>query len=394
MNSHSHRRPSIQKMRIAYIYPTLTKSGGTERMITEKANYLSERYGYDVTIITCFQLDNEENFFPLSKMVKQINLKIPYFSQYKRQYPKRLWVKWQMNRLLTKSIKEAVRDVDPDILIGVSRFKADFISSIRRREKKIIECHEAKYNTNYDASEKRSILSRLFIKIYRFTYFKTVEHNADAVITLTEGDKLLWERAKLVEVIPNFTTMTIMQHSGCTSKRVIAVGRLAWEKGFGRLIEAWAIVSSRHPDWHLDIFGQGDMRNTLLALIKKYELRGVIIHDFTPDISIEYAASSICAVPSYYEGFSLVILEAMKHGVPCVAYDCPFGPRSIINDGYNGFLVENGETKLFAERLCRLIEDEDLRKQFSKRAIEKASTFDVDVIMNKYKELYKKMLNG
>ena len=84
----------------------------------------------------------------------------------------------------------------------------------------------------------------------------------------------------------------------------------------------------------------------------------------------------------------------MKHGVPCVAFDCPFGPRSIINDGYTGFLVENGEIKLFAERLCRLIEDEDLRKHFSKASIEKANTFDVDIIMNKYKELYEQMLNG
>ena len=83
----------------------------------------------------------------------------------------------------------------------------------------------------------------------------------------------------------------------------------------------------------------------------------------------------------------------MKHGVPCVAFDCPFGPRSIINDGYDGFLVENGETRLFAERLCRLIEDDYLRKQFSKRAIEKAKTYDVDIIMNKWKELFEQILN-
>lgn len=374
-------------MKIAYIYSTMAKTGGTERMITEKANYFSERFGYDVTIITCFQLAKEENFFPLSNKVKQINLEIPFFSQYKYKYPTRLWRKWQMNKLLNKSINEAVKEVNPDILIGVSRFKGDFISSIKCRAYKIIECHEAKYNTIYDASEKHTFLSSLFIKIYRIFYFRAIERNADVVVPLTKDDKKLWKHAKHTVVIPNFSTMPITQYSDCTNKRVIAAGRLAWEKGFGRLIESWRFVYARHPDWHLDIYGEGHMYNTLQTLIKIYKAKNVYFHSVTSDISQEYATSSICAITSYFEGFSLVLLEAMKHGVPCVAFNCPFGPRNIINDGYDGFLVENGETKLFAERLCRLIEDEELRKQFSKRAIEKATTFDVNIIMDKWKEL-------
>lgn len=380
-------------MKIAYIFPTLAKTGGTERIITEKANYLSEQYGYDVTIITCFQLSNDKNFYPLSKEVKQINLEIPYFSQYRYQYPKRLLAKWQMNRLLKKSINEAVKKIDPDILIGISRFQANYISSIKCEAKKIIECHEARYNTIYDASEKHSIFLRPFLKLYRFSYFKAIEHNADAIITLTEGDKKLWKRAKHVEVIPNFTTIPITHYSDCTAKRVIAVGRLAWEKGFERLVEAWGFVSAKHADWYLDIYGKGRMYDTLKALVKKYNAGNLTIHDVTSNISHEYATSSICAVTSYFEGFSLVLLEAMRHGVPCVAFDSPFGPRNIINDGYDGFLVENNDTRLFAERLCRLIEDEELRKQFSKRAIEKADTFDVDVIMNKYRTLYEQLVN-
>jgi glycosyltransferase involved in cell wall biosynthesis len=77
----------------------------------------------------------------------------------------------------------------------------------------------------------------------------------------------------------------------------------------------------------------------------------------------------------------------MKHALPCVAFDCPFGPRSIINDGYNGFLVEDGNTGLFAEKLCRLIEDEELRIKFSKYAKEKALLFNPDSIMNEWKKL-------
>ena len=378
-------------MKIVYVYSTMATAGGTERMITEKVNYLSEQFGYNITIISCFQLPNEDNFFHTSDKIKQINLGIPYFSQYKYKYPKRLWIKWKMNRLLKKSIIEAVKQVDPDILFGISRFKANYISTIRCRAKKIIECHEIRYNTIYDASEKHSFFVRLFLKVYPFYYFHTIERNADAVITLTEEDKMLWKRAKRVEVIPNFSTIPISKISDYTTKRVIAVGRLTWEKGFERLIEAWGIISSRHKDWHLDIFGDGSLRTELAHYADDHHIKNVTIHEATHDISQEYANSSICTVTSYYEGFSLVILEAMMHGVPCVAFDCPTGPRSIIKNNQCGYLIENGNEDLFAEKLCNLIDSKELRTQFSNAAIERAKTFNLDIIMGQWKSLFESL---
>ena len=374
-------------MKITYVISSMATTGGTERMIAEKVNYLSEHYGYDIIIISCYQRQNEDNYFYTSKRVKQINLGIPYYSQYKYKHPKRIWIKWKIIIQLRRSINKTVKQVDPDILIGVSRFMANYVSSIKCRAKKIIECHEAKYNTLYNVGEYRSFSARFFMKIYSHIYFREIERNADAIVTLTEEDKMLWKRAKYSEVIPNFSTMPISKYSDCTPKRIIAVGRLEWEKGFGRLIEIWRIVSSKHTDWQLVICGEGNMYNTIKALIKIYNARNVTIQNFTPNISEEYAVSSICAVTSYYEGFSLVILEAMKHGVPCVAFDCPFGPRSIISDASCGFLVENGDTKLFADRICRLIEDKHMRREFSSAAIERAKHFDTDKIMNKWKVL-------
>ena len=88
-----------------------------------------------------------------------------------------------------------------------------------------------------------------------------------------------------------------------------------------------------------------------------------------------------------------MLLEAMRHGVPCIAFDCPSGPRNIINDAYNGFLVYDGDIKLFAKRLCQLIEDEDLRKYFSKNTIESAKIFDTDIIMNRLKALLEDLIS-
>lgn len=379
-------------MKIAYVFSTLAKTGGTERIITEKTNYLAEQFGYDITIINLFQQDEDTNHFVLSKKVKQINLGIPYFSQFCYRYPKRLWIRWQLNRQVKKSIKQYVKNVDPDILIGISFFKADLVSKVKCRAKKIIESHEAKPFTHSGLNTRHNFIKEVYQNIWRSFYFRAIERNADAVITLTKADEMLWKRAKYTAVIPNFSVMPISKYSDCTSKRVIAAGRLEWEKGFGRLIEAWSIVSSRHPDWHLDIFGEGSMDKTLKVLTNLYKAKNLTFHNVTSNISQEYANSSICVVSSYFEGFSLILLEAMRHGVPCVAFDCPFGPKSIINDGYTGFLVENGEIKLFAERVCRLIEDEDLRKHFSKASIDRALLFDTDSIMLRWKKLFEQMI--
>ena len=380
-------------MKIVYVYSTMAKAGGTERMISEKANYLSEHYGYDVTIISCFQQTGEENSFYISKKVKQINLGISFFEQYNYKYPLRLWYKWHISRLLEKSIKNAVKQEDPDILIGVCRFKANFVSKMKCRAKKIIESHETRYNTKYDPSIGQSFFIRVFMDLYKYCYFRTVERHADVVVTLTDEDAKLWKRAKRTVVIPNFSALQVSQLSDCSSKRVLAVGRLAWEKGFDRLVEIWGMVSSKHHDWNLDIYGEGRMYNKLMDLARLYNAQNLTIHNCTPDICHEYATSSIFVSASHFEGFSLVLLEAMKHGVPCVSFNCPFGPRHIINDGNNGFLVPEGDAKIFAEKLCQLMENEDLRKQFSKNAIEKANTFGVDIIMEKCKALYEQMLS-
>ena len=305
----------------------------------------------------------------------------------------RLWAKWHTYRLLRKEATKAIMQIDPDILLGASQVYADLVSTIRCRAKKVIECHEAKMFTHAHFGAKQSLLSRLYNSIARYRYFYIMERNADVICTLTEGDKVLWKKAKRVEVIPNFSTMHVSTISDCTSKRVIVVGRIEGEKGYSRLLQIWKIVTIRHPNWKLDIFGEGSLQSAIEILIKDNDIKNIKIHPFTHDISKEYANSSICAVTSYFEGFSLVILEAMKHGVPCIAFDCRFGPGSIIQDSLNGFLVEDGDIRLFAERLCLMIEDTKMRKEFSREAIKRAKAFEIDEIAIKWNTLFEDIIN-
>lgn len=376
-------------MKIAFIVPTLESHGGVKRITIEKANYFSIHFGYDVFIITQYHHNDKPIIYPISEKVHYIHLGIPYFKQYSFKYPRRLWIKRTINKRLRKETTNAVLRIDPDILIGFSFFRPDIVCKIPCRAIKIIESHEPKDLLESNLYNK-SMISKLFRKIH----IRTIEKHADLVIGLTNDAKKQWEKAKRVEVIPNYSSMTVSRQSDSNAKRVIAVGRLTYVKGFERLIKIWEIVSTKHPDWLLDIFGDGPLKDKLTKLISASNLNNIKLHEAVQNISQEYANSSICAVSSYYEGFSLVILEAMMHGVPCIAFDCPDGPRSIITDNKNGFLVQNGNNSMFAERLCQLMENDIIRSNFSKNCLEDVKQFDTDKIMEHWKDLFESLIKS
>lgn len=375
-------------MKIVYIIPTLEARGGAERVIVEKANYFSAHYGFDISIITQCQHNDAPIVYPLSERIHHVNLGIPYYSQYKYKFPKRLWIKWKINKRLQNETTSAILQINPDILIGISYFRPDIICKIPCRARKIIETHEPKdlLRSFYFSG---SWISKLIMKYYLYS----IEKNADIVVGLTNETKKQWKKAKCVKVIPNFSSMEISQFSTCNAKRVIAVGRLTPVKGYERLIEIWKIVYAKHPDWRLDIFGDGSLKDNLSNYIYNNNIKNITLHRATHNISHQYTNSSICAVTSYYEGFSLVILEAMMHGVPCIAFDCPDGPRNIIIDNQNGYLIKDGDIKLFAEKLCDLIDNQQLREQFSNAAIERSKFFDIDNIMRQWKALFESLTN-
>lgn len=373
-------------MKIIYVIASLATSGGTERIISEKANYLADEFGYDISII-CYDQQNESpNFYYVSEKVKQINFGLLSYSIYKYSLYKRLWKKICLRIRLKRLLSLTVKEINPDILIGVSHFRADFVCSVNSNAKIIIESHIPR--AFIESNKESNYIVYLYKKLYDMNYYRYIEKRADTIVTLTEGDNKKWIKAKRIQTIPNFSNMQVHQLCDCSKKRVISIGRLCKEKGFDRILDIWKSVISKHPDWQLDIYGEGEMKEELEHIIKSDNIANVALRGITNNIGKELSNSSICAATSYYEGFSLVLLEAIKHGVPCVAFDCPFGPRTIIEDRKCGYLVENGNKSLFAERLCTLMEDEQPRQQFSKASIERSKVFDKDTIMLQWKNLF------
>lgn len=376
-------------MKILYVIDSLASKGGAERILTEKMNYLASHFGHEVTVVTCYQnIIYTPNAYELSPLVRQVCLGIPFYSQYDVGYPLRLVKKWQLHRQLVRELTIAVLQADPDILVGLSYFAADVVCGIDCRAKKIIESHDARPFTLQRQGLSRYWFSELYMKWYRRQYFRKIEQEADVVVTLTQGDALEWKLAKRVIVIPNFSIMPLAAMSTGEEKRVLAVGRLEWQKGFDRLIDAWAIASLHHLDWRLDIVGSGMLENELKRRIADAGLTNVNIHPFTEQISQEYAHSSLFVLSSRFEGFSLVLLEAMRHGVPCVSFDCPFGPSDVLADGVCGLLAKDGDIGDMATKMSRLMGDDALRKRFAAAAVERAKIFNIDEIMQKWQTLF------
>lgn len=382
-------------MRIVYVTETMVSSGGTEKILSEKASYLADTFGYEVIIISCTQTAEQFNIFPLSQNVNQVNLAIPYYKQYHYGYPKRLYVKWRTNQALKEQLTRIIQKIDPDIVIGVARFAADIVTTIKCRAKKIIECHEARPFIMADIEGNRPLISRLYTNlILKKRYFRIIERNADVVATLTEGDSHLWKKARHVEMIPNFSTMTVSRMADYNHKRLIVVGRLSAEKGYDRLLKIWKKVSPQHQDWSLEFFGDGKLHSMLTNMIQELQLQNVSINPPTPYINEEYGKSSICVMTSHFEGFGLVLLEAIKHGLPCVAFDCPFGPASIIKDGVCGYLIEDNDIEQYAQKLSLLMDQEDIWKSLSEGAIKRDADFSVDSVMKHWQQLFENLTHS
>lgn len=380
------------KMKIVYIHEHLICIGGLERILIQKMNYLTEKLHHDVYLITTSQ-GNHPFSFPLSKQVKHIDLGINFHSQYNYSYPKRLWIRIKMNSLFKKRAQEAIDRINPDFIIGSTAGFPEVICRLKSRAKRIMESHCTKHYTLMPDPLDTPFLRRIY---YRYTANKKLriaEKCCDAMITLTKADALAWKKARKVYVIPNFTEYILPQNSTCKPHRVIAVGRLSYSKRFDKLISVWNLVYRHFPDWNLDIYGEGIRKEELNRQIKNFHLEKVItIHPPTKNISQEYLNSSLFVLSSNYEGFALVLIEAMGCGVPCVSFDCPNGPADIIQNERNGILVKNGDIKGLADAICLLLRDEELRKKMGKNAKESVIKYSSENIMQKWERLFRELL--
>jgi glycosyltransferase involved in cell wall biosynthesis len=214
----------------------------------------------------------------------------------------------------------------------------------------------------------------------------------DVVSTLTEGDaddyrRHLEGRTRVV-CMPNGVPELGGRRAALDAKVVVAAGRMGPQKGFDRLLPVWAKVAREHPDWELRIWGGG---KGIGKLRRQADELGIAdsahIMGFTSKLHEEFADSSLYVMSSRNEGFPMVLLEAMSAGLPVVSYDCPTGPRDIVREGVDGYVVPNGDRDALAAALGRLMDDAEMRKAFGAAAVEGAARYDIAAIAGRWEEL-------
>lgn len=375
-------------MKIVYIYDAIARIGGAEKILVDKMNYLADNYNQEVYLITTSQGKHPFTFL-LSKNVKHIDLSVRLHTIYQYSLLKRVYIGWKMNRLLKQKLKAVTNELNPDIIISTTYCYADITCNFKCKAKKIIESHVAKDFTGINDGIKRNFISNIYTKWKQHNICKTIEKKSDIIITLTHGDANSWN-TKNVVVIPNIVDLKNTDYSQQTEKTAIFAGRFTYQKGLERMLEAWKIVVSKRNDWILKLVGEGEQKEYLRQQCQKLGITdNVIFAPATKNIEKEYINSSLFLFTSRYEGFALVLVEAMQCGIPCVSFDCPYGPSDIIDNGINGYLVKNGDVEEFAEATLKLIEDDELRKKMGKAAIEKSKQYLPKYIMPKWIEIFR-----
>ena len=378
---------NTRKYKIVYCVPAIYSAGGVERVISVKASYFVEAYDYNVTIIVT-EGQGRECFFPLSPKVDVVNFNLGFEELWRASFIKKVCLYLYKQNKYRKLLKKELMRIRPDFTISVLRREINFINSIKDGSAKIGELHVNRSNyRTFDANHSNWVKD-----VFAYYWTKNlVGHlkKLDRMVVLTESARTDWPELHNLSLIPDPLPFRVEAMSNNMSKRILSIGRYAYEKGNDLLLHAWAQVEKKYSDWSLDIYGMGE-QTPYYTLMDELGIDKNRCHLYgsLKNVKEEYLRSSFFVLPSRFEGFGLVIIEAMSCGLPVISFDCEDGPRNIISDGVNGFLISPFDTEEFANKIIQLIQDEDLRHHMANNAHQVSCRYDLTIIAAQWQKLF------
>lgn len=337
-------------MKVLFIINSLKNKSGSERVAVELANKLFENFNYDITII------NRDSFFYDAAYVLNKNIKV---------------IKISGNAFIFFcKVQKKILDNSYNIVIVHNMGKISILCSLLMGVDKLVSLEHISYVS-------RPMLVKIFIK-YLYKKF-------DQIITLTKADKSRFENFHHnVKVIPNFSPFPSTYYTK-KSNIFLAVGRLSEQKNFIHLLKAWKLIQNRIPEWSLYIYGEGEQEIMLKKYIKNNNLKNIHLKNVTNNISCAYKVAKVFVLTSKYEGLPMVLIEAQSFGVPIISYDCPNGPKDIVQNEYNGFLIKNQDIDQLAQKMVYIAKSPEIIERFKEHSLVNAENFKENKIIEIWK---------
>lgn len=374
-------------MKIAYCVYQLGWGGGIERVLTSKVNWFVD-HGHEVMILICLQNDNCPSLYGIDPRVRILNANIHYGEDFDKPLHKRMLHTWARMRQHKRWMKDILMRERFDVVVTTHMVETSFLPSIKDGSKKILELHTSALSYQKEKHPPRWSLRQLLVKCYEwrdhynFTRF-------DAVGCLTQEDYILRGKPKNMVIIPNPLPFDRIPLPATRDKIVLAVGRFSKEKNFIELLEIWDKARKNHPLWKLWIVGDGPQKATMVNKVISLGMEDQVeILPYAHEILPYYRRASIYVMTSLFEGMPMALLESQACGLPIVSYACPCGPRDIVTDGQDGYLVRSGDMERFAQCLTCLMSDERLRQRMEKEAFTNSARFMIGYVMDAWLKVF------
>ena len=378
-------------MNLLYCIPHLYNSGGMERVLTQKVNWLAAHTDYTITIVTTepTPTGTPKCYFPLSEKVQVVELNIDFNADYTKPLLPKYCAHMRRMRAYKRALTEYIVQHGIELCISLGGKEIAFLRHLPCRT--IAEMHFAMDQRRQLIEANHKSLFWSLVGEVRTRQLVQAVKPLERLVVLTEADKAAWEKAGCtnVTVIPNPCAINSRKSKveSRKTKTVLAVGRLHEQKGFDLLLQAWEPIEKTYSDWSLRIVGEGPKRAELEAQIELQGLKRVVLAGATNNVLDEYEAASIFVLSSRYEGLPLALIEAMWSGLPCIAFDCPQGPAELLAEN-RGWLVPDGDiAELTAQIAYALSHPEEALKRAQKAQSFAQTTYSEAAIMPQWVQL-------
>lgn len=359
-------------MKIIYIATQINNEGGIARVLQLKANYFVENFNYEVHIIT----QNNGHLNPFYTFHKNI-----VFHDLKIDNNKLLFLNSYKNQL-----NNCIKKINPKVIINTDNGYKGYLLPFLLKKLKLPIIFESHGSIIMQYQKK----DNWFISKFNYNFRLFFGKFFNDFVVLSEFSKQEWNYSNCT-IISNPILIIFDLKANLNSKKVIAVGRHTFEKGFDDLLHIWKQVLLQLPDYQLVVYGEIDANETYLKLAKKLKIdKNVTFYNPVKNIHEKYCEASLLLMTSKYEGFPMVLLEALSVGLPCIAFDCPVGPRALIQNSENGYLIPLKNQSEFVEKVVFLFKNDQIRAKMSKNASKSIEKYNIELIMQQWKKLLEK----